>query len=202
MKAPITLIITSLALAGVGCSSRGPVAESTAMCTFPRSDKIAPEWVCDKPVKDLALYAIGTAEWSDAGVSFMRKDALAQARSELAQKLRTNVDDMFKFYTETTGVADSRTIDSVKTSLSRQVSRVSLEGTQIHHSVFAPDGTLYMLIGLDDNSARLAAKQIIRSSYNNDRALWQKLQAKKSFEELSEEITKLYGENGGLSHAK
>lgn len=170
-----------------GCSS-APV--KVADCVFPGTKDVAPGWVCDEPVEGMAVTAVGTAAKSAAGHSFMKQMAATAARVELAQNMRVQVKNMIKQYAETTGAADQETVDQVNTSVTKQITDESLQGTRIMKSLSAPDGTLYVLVGLDQTSVESLTETAIKTSMNNERAAWQQFRAKKGQDELAEEIAK------------
>ena len=45
------------------------------------------------------------------------------------------------------------------------------------------------LVGLDDNAASLIHETALKTSMNNEKALWQKFQSKKGHDELAKEIS-------------
>ena len=48
-----------------------------------------------------------------------------------------------------------------------------------------------VVVGLDSDTVNTLAKEALKASMNNERALWQKFQAEKSFEEMAQEMAKL-----------
>jgi hypothetical protein len=57
-------------------------------------------------------------------------------------------------------------------------------------SLQGPDGTMYVLVGLDAASVQKLTETAVKTSMNNDRALWQKFQAGKAQDELAADIAK------------
>ncbi len=183
-------LMVALVVAGLaGCAS-APKQE-VADCTFPGTNDAAPGWICDEPVEGLTVSAVGSATKSAAGPGFMKQMAAADARVQLAQNMKVQVRNMIKQFVETTGAADAETVDRVNTSVSKLITDETLTGTRIYKSRTAPDGTLFVLVGLDANAVQAVAEHAIKTSMNNERALWQKFQAKKAQDELAEEISKM-----------
>ncbi|EAT12366.1 LPP20 family lipoprotein, partial [Bermanella marisrubri] len=151
----------------------------------------APGWVCDEPVDGLAVSAVGSADKSGAGINFMKQQATAAARVQLAQMMKVQVQNMVKQFAETTGVADSETVDLVNSSVTKQITNESLVGTRIYKTRRSPNGALYVLVGLDDQAASKIHETALKTSMNNERAMWQKFQAKKGFDELAKEIANM-----------
>ena len=169
----------------------GNVKQAVPDCVFPdATGTTAPGWICDEPVEGVAVSAVGTASKSAAGHSFMKNMAATDARVQLAQNMKVHVTNMVKQYVETTGAATSETVDKVNTSVTKQITDETLVGTRIYKSRVSPTGTLYVLLGLDDGAAAKASENALRTSMNNERALWQQFKAKKGQDELAAEIAK------------
>ena len=186
-------IITAINLTACGSTPEKVVAGPE--CTYPNSNRqeAAPGWICDEPVPGIAVTAVGSAQKSKAGIAFMKQMAAADARVQLAQNVRIQVANMIKQYAETTGAAGQETVDQVNSSVTKQITNESLAGTRILRSISGPDGTLYVLVGLDEESAQKITETAIKTSMNNDRAAWQQFRAQKGQEELATEIAKQQG---------
>lgn len=182
-----------VALALAACSS---TPEETASAPVPEcifadgSNQPAPNWVCGGPVEGLELSAVGYSEKSAAGHNYMKQMAATAARVELAQVLSVDVQNMVKQYVETTGAADSETVDRVNSVVTKQITEQTLIGSQIVRQMPTPSGGLVVLVGLDPEQAESMSESILRTSMRNNEALFQKMQAEKSFDELAEEIAK------------
>jgi hypothetical protein len=120
----------------------------------------------------------------------MKQMAAADARVQLAQMMRIQVTNMIKQYAETTGAANQATVDQVNSSVTKQITNESLVGTRLLRSITASDGTLYVLVGLDEASAQQITEVAIKTSLNNDRAVWQQFRAQKGQDELAADIAK------------
>lgn len=176
----------------VACASNQPTQAPVASCVFADgSGQAAPEWVCGAPVDGLDLSAVGYADKSAAGPNFMKQMAATAARVELAQTMKVEVQNMIKQYAETTGTGDSETVDRVNTSVTKQLTKETLVGSKIFRQMPTPSGGMVVLVGLDADTVNKLAEQAIKTSMNNERALWQKFQAEKSFDELASEISNM-----------
>jgi hypothetical protein len=189
------VLLSAVTLIGfAGCSSApatpaklAPVAE----CTFPNSGGTpAPVWVCDGPVEGMAVGAVGSAAKSDAGIAFMKQMAATDARVQLAQNMKVQVQNMIKQYAETTGAGSKETVDRVNTSVTKQITDQSLTGTKIFRSITAPDGTLFVLVGLDEAATQKLTEAAVKTSMGNDQSAWQQFKAQKGQDELAAEIAK------------
>jgi len=165
-----------------------PLAE----CAFPDAPTVeAPLWVCSAPIEGVEVSAVGAAQMGAAGLSFYKQQAATQARVELAQMIKVQVNNMVKQYAETTGVGDAETVDKVLTSVSKQLTSESLSGSRVYRTMTSPNKTLYVLVGIDAAAAENITKVALNTSMNNERALWQKIQADKGQEEMAAEIAQM-----------
>jgi len=175
-----------------GCSEKKK--EEVADCVFPDAPgSAAPGWVCDEPVSNLDVSAVGSATKSGAGHDFMKTMASTAARVQLAQQMKVQVRNMIKQYVETTGAADTETVDKVMTSVTKQITNETLVGTKIYKTRTSPNGNLYVLVGMDSASVEQATKKVLKTSMKNERALWQQFKAQKTQDELAAEISKMEG---------
>ena len=188
-----TLLVLGIAGLLSACSSNekatlAPIAE----CTFPDAPSAeAPLWVCSAPVEGVEVSAVGSAQIGAAGMAFAKQQGATQARVELAQSMKIQVNNMVKQYVEATGAGDAETVDQVMTSVTKQLTSETLVGTRIFRTQTSPNKTLYVLVGLDAAAAENIAKVALQTSMNNDQAIWQKIQANKGQDELAAEIAKM-----------
>ena len=158
-------------------------------CIFPDgSGEPAPDWICDMPVPGIAMSAVGMHGPTRAGVSFQKAQATADARGILAEVIKIQVYKMVKGYLDTMGIADAESVDRIASSVLATVSSDNLYGSKVYKSRMGPDGSMYVLAGLDESNAREAVARAVASSMNNDTALWQQFQAQQSFDEMIESI--------------
>lgn len=179
-----------VALGLSACGSNPPAPKKVADCVFPGTAEPAPGWICDEPVDGVEVSAVGTAEASQAGDAFMKQMAATDARVQLAQRMKVQVQNMIKQFAETTGAGKDETVDRMNTSVTKQITNETLVGTKIYKSRVGPNGKMYVLVGLDPASAQKIAEAAIKTSMNNEKALWQKFQAGKAQDELAAEIAK------------
>lgn len=184
------VLLMSFVALGLSACASAPVKEKVAECVFPNSDKAAPLWVCDGPAEGVAVAATGSHPKTSAGIDFQKTHAATSARVKLAAAMKTHVTNMIKQYAETTGAADKETVDQVYTSATKAITDETLFGSKIFRSAQAPDGTMYVLVGMDEGAAAKATESALKTSMNNERALWQKFQAGKAQDELAADIAK------------
>jgi len=192
-------LLSGLAVALSACSmgaKDGPTtAAAPAECVYPDSPKdAAPLWICDAPVEGVAVSAVGVYGKSAAGPGFMKEQAAADARVKLAQQMKVHVNNMIKQYVETTGAGSSETVDKVNTSVSKLITSETITGSRIFRSNTSPAGGMYVLVGLDPTVTKEATEKILKTSMNNERALWQQFKAAKGQDEMAAEIAKMAAE--------
>ncbi|TBR42417.1 hypothetical protein CBF23_006805 [Marinomonas agarivorans] len=177
----------------VACSSAPEKAAPApvASCVFADgSNKAAPDWICGAPVEGYDLTAVGYSDKSGAGPNFMKQMAATAARVELAQVLSLEIQNMIKQYAETTGAGDTETVDKVNSSVTKQITDQKLVGSRIVRQMPTPSGGMVVLVALDAKSVEQVSKDILKTSMNNERALYQQFRAGQSFDELADEIVK------------
>lgn len=189
------LLLIMLCATLIGCSSTDKKPEQaqqkTPDCTFPDAPSTpAPDWICTESADAAEVAAVGSAPFSKAGYDFTEQMAATSARVKLAQRVKLQVQNMIKQYVETTGAADAETVDKVNTSVTKQITDSTLIGSKILNKRTSPNKTLYVLIGMDAKSVQTIAQESIRTSMNNENALWQQFKAQQGQAELAEAISK------------
>ena len=185
----LSIALTSLvALTIAGCGEQPkPQAQAEPDFRCKQEGVLAPKWTCT-PFAEGSIAAMGTAPKSKAGYGFQYRNALAEARSNLAQQIQTLVKDKVEQFTRSTGVGDSEVVDKVSTQVSKQVAKVTLKGSKPIDSWQAPSGTLYVLVAVPESAINQEAKKAVKSSFKNDEALWQQFQSKQALENLEKEF--------------
>ncbi|HLP96986.1 MAG TPA: hypothetical protein VK149_00935 [Sideroxyarcus sp.] len=113
-------------------------------CVFPDSRERAPAWVCNAHADGWKLTAVGSAAHSAAGTAFMEQMAAADARSRLVRDVRRAVRDKLR-------IADKD---------DDAVTKDTLRGVKVLQKVYDANGTLYVLIGMNEASAKKLADSI------------------------------------------
>lgn len=186
--------LSSIALAGLvaatitGCGGAKPEPkqeEPDFRCK--QENVLAPQWTC-VPMAEGAYAGVGIAQKSGAGMGFMRNIATANGRQDLAQQIQTQVKAKVEAFTRATGVGSNETVDSVATSVTKQVAKVDLSGSKAIDSWVAPSGALYLLVTVPEAAVNKEAKEAVKTSFKNDQALWQQFQSKQALEGLEKEF--------------
>jgi len=187
---PIVLTVATIGILMAGCSSK---PTKVADCTYPDTPEVAaPDWICDAPVDGIAVSAVGSFRKTAAGTQFQKTQATAAARNQLAAQMKIHVKRLVKNYVETTGVGDDETVDAVSSDVSKQITNETLHGTKVFKTRVNPKSrVMYVLVGMDPANAATNAQTALKTSYNNQKAMWQRFVAKKAHAELDAEIDKI-----------
>ena len=153
----------------------------------------APKWVFDTSEVKKGMAAVASARMSKAGMQFTRTEALANARDELARQMSIKVKNMVKNFSQATGIGDDESVDRVAAQVSKQVTNQTLVGSKQKDTWISPSNELYVLVIIDSKEIAKVVKESVRTSYKDEKALWQQFQAKKAQEELDSEIEKEFG---------
>lgn len=185
--------ISSIALAGLvavaisGCGAQPEPKKEEADFRCKQEGVLAPKWTC-VPMVEGAYAGVGIAQKSAAGMGHMRRVALANGRSDLAQQIKSQVKDKVETFTRTTGVGSGETVDQVNTAVSKQIAKVDLQGSKGVDAWTAPSGALYMLVTIPEGTINNEVKNAVKTSFKNDQALWQQFQSKQALESLDKEF--------------
>ncbi|OIR18197.1 hypothetical protein GALL_15240 [mine drainage metagenome] len=189
-KVTKVLFMFCIGLGVTACSTPAAKVEKMAACVFPDSDDAAPPWVCGAPVEGMAAGAVGSAARSDAGTAFMKQIAANAARAELAQTMKVQAQTLIEQYAETSGAGSKEMVGRVRASVARQITGQTLYGSRVFKSMVAPDGEMFVLVGLDEPGIQSVVETAIKASMNNDQAIWKQFKTKMNLDELAAEIAK------------
>lgn len=185
----ISVLMTGLlALSFTGCSNKQPeVKEADFRCRI--DGALAPEWACGNAVFEGSVTAVGSAPLSKLGEGFSRREAMANARSNLAQQIQTLVKEKVETFSRSTGVGGTEVADKVSTQVSKQVAKATLNSSkQLKYWQNSNTKDLYVLVGVLENDLNSEIKNQVKSSYKNDDALWQQFQSTQALESLEKEF--------------
>jgi len=181
-------LLLGVVLFFVGCGN-SPQPKINNTCVI--NGEKAPDWICEGGVNmKEGIFAVGSAAKSPLGFTFQRNEAIAQARDELARQIGIRVKNMVKTYMSSTGVGDSQTAERVSTQVSKQLSYQVLHGSRLLKMWQSKNGTIYVLVGLNKNYVKNVLKDNIKTTFKNNKALWQEFKAKQAQKELETVIEK------------
>lgn len=188
MKKIMTIAAFSAALIlGIAGCGEEPKPKDDFKCRIEGS--LAPEWACGNAPIEGAITSVGSAPLSKLGQGFSRREAMANGRSNLAQQIQTLVKDKVESFTRATGVGSAEVADKVSTQVSKQVAKVTLQGSkQIKYWQNPTTKDIFVLMSVAEASMNEEVKRSVQSSFKNDNALWQQFQSKNALEALEKEF--------------
>lgn len=193
MKKNILSIAAATVVAAtlIGCGGETPKPAEPAVNQFgcKQEGVPAPKWTC-VPVIEGAYAGVGIAEKSRAGMSHMRKVAMMNGRSDLAQQIKVQVKSRMKGFTQTTGAGDSETVDKMTQAVDDQIAKVDLSRSKMADYWQAPSGNIYLLMTVPEDYINEKVKDVAKTSLKNDQALWQQFQASKAFDAMDAALDK------------
>lgn len=152
--------------------------------------QLAPKWTCN-PYLEGSIVALGVAP-KNAGNDYgmQRAEAIAEGRTALANQLSVKVSTLFKSYKATTGSGTDATFDKSNSQVSKQLASQTLNGSRGVESWKSNAGTLYVLVGLSNEPVKKQMENAVKTSFKNDKAMYQKFLASKANGELDAELEK------------
>ena len=155
-------------------------------CVFPNHQE-APGWICAEPVAGLDLQAVGVADKSVAGLNYMRDMAKIAAVKQLTELFKIRTAKAVTQYLTAIQVGNAQAF-KVGQSIVHTISDKTLAGAKQYQSQVGPEGRMYVLVGLDNQTVRSLLEDAVKTSMQNDPALWEGLQTHKSLAEMVAEI--------------
>ncbi|MFA6145650.1 MAG: LPP20 family lipoprotein [Sulfurimonas sp.] len=179
LKIMFISVSTALIVGFTGCSSKEHQIEFAN----------APKWVLTQD-NEKGISGSGSAKIGKGGMSFAIIEAEANGRDTMTRQMQVRVASMVRNFTRQTGVGDGQTVDKVVSSVSRQTASHDLIGTQRKDTWISPSGEVWVLMSMSDQSV-LDVKNAVKSSFKNDDALHQQMEAKHAQDNLDRELERL-----------
>jgi hypothetical protein len=155
-----------------------------------QDNQLAPEWTCN-PYLEGSIVALGIAPknaGNDQGMQ--RAEAMAEGRDALANQLSVKVSTMFKSFKATTGSGVDATFDKSNSNVSKQLASQTLIGSKGVKTWKSGVGTMYILVGVSNEPVKKEMEKAVKTSFKNDRAMYQKFLAAKADGELDAALEK------------
>ena len=148
-----------------------------------------PKWYTKMPVKDDAIYAVGTANTPDLQLS--NDIAILSAKTTLADRINGRVNSITKSFITKVGStdADAAVMNEIQTATKNIISDVDVAGYNVQESKVVSNGTQYRVYVLLEYSDENAQK-ILLNRLKKDKMLLSKIKSNKAFKELDESINK------------
>jgi len=177
-----------LATALTGCMGLGGEKKPDFSCH--QDGQQAPEWTCN-PYMEGSIVALGIAQ-NNAGndQSMQRAEAMAEGRDALANQISVKVSTMLKSFKATTGSGADATFDKSTSKVSKQLASQTLQGSRAIKTWRSNKGTMYVLVGIPNEPVKQGLENAVKTSFKNDKAMYQKFLAAKADGELDRELEK------------
>lgn len=169
MKRILIVVIGATVILMTGCATKSPQTAQPPQTT--QVTKSMPGWV-DKPEFPGAFAAVGSAQPNPLGDrAFQRQTAAAAARVDMAERLNTRVQNMFRNLQQQSTIGSNNGKQAVRSdamnrvieSVTRTLTNQQLAGSAIQETWTDPDGgTLYVMLTLSKESTDHALEQIAR----------------------------------------
>ena len=186
MKKILLGLAIASTMATFGCAAKGGIEPVQAQACY----EGAPNWVIMGQAEG-GVSAMGSAPLSAAGINHSRTEALANARTEIARQMGLKVSNMVKTFTQTTGIGDAQTVDKVTSDITRQLTNQTITGSK-QVDAWIPKNKecqeIFVLVAVDAAAFEKELKAQATTSFKNEQALWQQIQAKNAMEEMDKAI--------------
>jgi hypothetical protein len=164
----LKVIIIILATSLMACTKQKVVKPA---CLF-SVQKIAPSWICDEPYPSLAIQAVGKFEQSFGGRNYMLDMAEIEARKQLTERFTLEVAGRISLYAGRSELS-SKVICALIVSANKHIDSTRLADAKVYLTETGPEGEVYVLVGLDRSTMKALIEQVIVSSVQNEKDLWQ-----------------------------
>jgi len=193
MKINLLKIASAALIATIlsGCmGDKVPEVQTDADFRCKQDGQLAPKWTCN-PYLEGSIVALGVAP-TNAGndLGMQRAEAIAEGRDALANQISVKVSTLFKSYKATTGSGTAATFDKATSKVSKQLASQTLTGSRGVEAWKSNIGTLYILVGLSNDPVKQQMETAVKTSFKNDKAMYQKFLAAKANGELDAELEK------------
>jgi len=193
MKMNLFKITSAAIIAAVlsGCAGQNePEKQIETDFRCKQDNQLAPKWTCN-PYLEGSIVSLGVAP-KNAGNDYgmQRAEAIAEGRDALSSQISVKVSGLFKSYKATTGSGKESTYDKATSRVSKQLASQTLNGSRGIKSWKSDAGTLYILVGLNNEPVKKEMEKAVKTSFKNDRAMYQKFLAAKANGELDMELEK------------
>ena len=176
----------------IGCSDKKPTYEEVADTRCHQDGILAPDFTCD-PISNGSVVALGIAKMN-AGQdkAYQRTEAMSSARDGLVRQIEVKVSNLFKKYKGTTGSGAEATFDKATSDVSKQLASQTLNNSkQIGKSWRHPKtNELFIMVGISTEDVLDKMDESVKTSFKNDKAMYQRFLAEKANGELASELEK------------
>ena len=123
-------------------------------------NKKYPDWVLRPSYKN-GIAGVGSSKITELGFDFARKEAMANARADLARQIGIKVNSTLKSYTAKAGVGDNAAVDKMVEEIYEDIVTQDLFNSRITEAWENPQGELYVLMVIDNEDIIRSAEKAI-----------------------------------------
>lgn len=125
-------------------------------------NKKYPDWVLRPSYKN-GIAGVGSSKITELGFDFARKEAMSNARADLARQIGLKVNSTLKSYTAKAGVGDNAAVDKMVEEIYEEIVSQDLFNSRIIEAWENPQGEFYVLIVIDNEDIIRSAEQTIKN---------------------------------------
>ena len=190
-KSTVAILFISALITGCSNSPEPKPADEGFACM--QDGVKAPSFTCN-PQFDGYTVALGVAQMNAGNdKTFQRTEAMGAGRDAIVRQIEVKVSNLLKQYRGTTGAGANATFDKATSDVSKQIASQTLSGSkQIGNSWRHPETKeLFVLVGIPTESVKNKMDSAIKSSFENQDALYQQFLAEKANGNLDKELEKV-----------
>jgi hypothetical protein len=194
-KSLLKLLASGVVVSAVltGCNQAGLNAPTSSGDIYVDPEfQGAPDWVMNTPFINGKLTAVGSAP-RNAGndMQFQKELAIGSGRDNLARQISISVKNMLKRFASSTGTGKDGTYDNSSETVSKQIASETITNSRAIKSWISKTGTYYVLVVKDTSSVVDTMDKKVKTSYKNDKAMYQRFLHAKAQGELEQELEKM-----------
>ena len=179
-KAYLVLLVILLALAIFGCKSAGQKRME--------NDPNVASFVADPPTDKNYIFGVGGSKLTNNTRAVQASDA--QARTDIATKLKTEVQAMIIDYFRSAGTENNQASLNFYESISRQLTDAYLTGVDVVKREKTKDGTYWTLMRISKTDAASAAANAIQDVYESEAARYAEFKAMDALKMMEQQLNK------------
>lgn len=164
-----TLSILAAAITFATYVKATPRAElSASECVYPDAPTVtAPLWVCDVPIENFSLSAVGFSERLPT-VSMTTAAATADARIKMSEHFATSVAQVFSDYQKSLKTEQASAFQINIELIRDTVTSATLFGTRVLRSITSPNQGRYVVIVMGQDTYKANAKALLAGLVDKD----------------------------------
>ena len=148
-----------------------------------------PEWVTS-PRYENGIAGVGSAKITNLGFDFARKEAMANARADIASQIAIKVNATFKSYMAKSGIDKNSAVDKVVEEIYKDIVSEEVTGSRIERTWESPEGELFVLMVVDNSNI---IKRAVNSAEKSESAEEvEEFQDEEAQEQLRQELENFF----------